>query len=76
MVDPLDVPKDSGSTLPRLSFDGKKVVLHVVTDGNPTAQTDSTAGLALEVEGNKNTKIPFPIGPFVRSFWFIIISPT
>ena len=57
MVDPLDVPKDSGSTLPRLSFDGKKVVLHVVTDGNPTAQTDSTAGLALEVEGNKNTKI-------------------
>ena len=27
-------------------------------------------------KGNKNTKIPFPIDPYVRSFWFIILSPT
>lgn len=57
MVDPLDIPKDSGSTIPNLKFNDNKVSLHVVTDGNPTAQTDSAAGLALEVEGNKDSKI-------------------
>ncbi len=57
MVDPLDVPKNGSSTIPLLNYKDNKVSLHVVTDGNPTAQTDSTAGLALEVEGNKDTKL-------------------
>ncbi len=57
MVDPLDVPSDCGSVIPAVHFADGKVFLHAVTDGNPTAQTDSTAGLALELKGDDSTLI-------------------
>ncbi len=57
MVDPLDVPEDSNSVLPHFSIDGNNISLHVVTDGNATAQTDSTNGFVIELDGNDKTEI-------------------
>lgn len=57
MVDPLDVPSDCGSVIPSIKQENGGVNLHVVTDGNATAQTDSTQGVALEVSGTSETVI-------------------
>ncbi|MGN0906300.1 MAG: hypothetical protein ACI4NM_04070 [Bullifex sp.] len=52
MVDPLDVPADSADSIPSFSFDDGCVKLHAVTDGNPTAQTDSTDGFVIYTESD------------------------
>ncbi len=57
MVDPLDVPADGSAVLPHFSRKSDGVALHVVTDGNATAQTDSSNGFVLEIDGNDETVI-------------------
>ena len=57
MVDPLDVPADGSAVLPHLVRNDNGVSLHVVTDGNATAQTDSSNGFVLEVDGSDDTVI-------------------
>lgn len=49
MVDPLDIPKDTGDMLPLFSIGKNEISLHVVTDGNATAVTDSTLGFVVDV---------------------------
>lgn len=57
MVDPLDAPKEDDSTLPVFTRKDNGFDLHAYTDGNPTAATDTSQAVVLEVEGDENTKI-------------------
>ncbi len=57
MVDPLDVPEDSSKALPEYSAEGNTINLHVFTNGNTTAVTDSTQGFVTEIEGSDDTLI-------------------
>jgi len=57
MVDPLDTPNECSSHLPRYSFVDKKVRLHLITNGNTTATTDTSSGFVLDIEGRKETLI-------------------
>lgn len=57
MVDPLDVPANADKYLPHLERNGNEISLHLVTDGNINAVTNSTQGLAIETEGSKDTRI-------------------
>lgn len=61
MVDPLDVPEDGAKMLPSYEAEGNSIHLHVFTNGNATAVTDSTQGFAIEVEGQENTTIKLDI---------------
>lgn len=57
MVDPLDAPKEDDSTLPVFTRAEDGFTLHAYTDGNPTALTDTSQGIALELSGNESTTI-------------------
>lgn len=57
MVDPLDVPADPEKFLPVFETGNCQVKLHLVTDGNLNAVTDSTQGFVLDIDGNENTRI-------------------
>ena len=61
MVDPLDVPEDGSKMLPSYSVAGNTVHLHLFTNGNATAVTDSTQGFACEIDGNENTAVELSI---------------
>jgi hypothetical protein len=57
MVDPLDIPQDAGKFLPVFEVENNQVKLHLVTNGNLNAVTNSTQGFAMDIEGNENTRI-------------------
>lgn len=57
MVDPLDTPQDAGAAIPKYVFDGSTVSLHMVTDGNPTAQTDNSNGFVLGIKPSEDAKV-------------------
>lgn len=57
MVDPLDAPKEDDSTLPVFTRSVDGFTLHAYTDGNPTALTDTSQGVALELKGDDDTLV-------------------
>ena len=61
MVDPLDVPEDASKMLPSYCFDGESVTLHVFTNGNATAVTDSTQGFVTELEWSDGAEIELSV---------------
>ncbi len=57
MVDPLDIPKNPESNLPSLEKDKNEITLHLVSDGNINAVTNSTQGFILDLDGSRDTKL-------------------
>lgn len=57
MVDPLDIPEDAGKFLPEFEREDERVKVHLVTDGNLNAVTNSTQGFVLDIDGNERTRI-------------------
>lgn len=57
MVDPLDAPKEGEDRTPCMVRRDDGLFLHMVTDGNATAVTDSTMGCVLELEGADDARL-------------------